>query len=109
MSKETLIPTGNQLLAPAPSYLSSGSTHASTVPVSQPSGSTSYGQGRVAPGPVSYSAAVSGPTALPSQVRREEPEDEDDESRYRPVLKRQREDDESRYRPVLPRQRQKRH
>lgn len=96
MSKETLIINGNQSLAPAPSYLSSGSTHASTVSVSQQIGSTSYGQGRALPRPVSYSAAVSGLTALSSQVRREEPEDED-------------ENDESRYRPVILRQRKKRH
>jgi hypothetical protein len=98
MSKETLIIKGNQSLAPAPSYLSSGSTHASTVSVSQQFGSTSYGQGRALPRPVSYSAAVSGLTALSSQVRREEPDDGDED-----------EDNESRYRPVIPRQRKKRH
>lgn len=91
MPKETLILTRNQLSDPAPSSVSSAGIHTATVSVSQPSGGISYGQGRAAPRPVSSLATGS---ALLAQVKRKEPEDEDDESRYR---------------PVLPRKRQKRH
>lgn len=78
MSIEKRNPNGNRALAPAASYLSLGSTHASLVQVAQPSGS--YGQSRAAPSPVSHFAAVSGPTNPPSAVKHPRSNDNDDDN-----------------------------